>query len=84
MSKSSTSTDRRPSPRTDRGLALFDLDHTLIPIDSDVMWAEHLVKLGVVDAAAEAEADPMGDMVKTYPLILILVLKRQPLEKWKP
>ncbi|MFZ9764542.1 MAG: HAD family hydrolase, partial [Burkholderiaceae bacterium] len=51
MSKTSTSTDRRPSPRTDRGLALFDLDHTLIPIDSDVMWAEHLVKLGVVDSA---------------------------------
>ena len=51
MSKSSANTDQRPSPCTDRGLALFDLDHTLIPIDSDVMWAEHLVKLGVVDSA---------------------------------
>jgi HAD superfamily hydrolase (TIGR01490 family) len=47
----STHTGPKPTPRTDRALALFDLDHTLIPIDSDVMWAEHLVKLGVVDAA---------------------------------
>jgi HAD superfamily hydrolase (TIGR01490 family) len=30
-------------------LALFDLDHTLIPIDSDVAWAEELVRRGVVD-----------------------------------
>ncbi len=50
MPDSSTAA-QRPSKRTDQGLALFDLDHTLIPIDSDVMWAEHLVKLGVVDSA---------------------------------
>ncbi|MFM1880107.1 MAG: hypothetical protein RLZZ344_341 [Pseudomonadota bacterium] len=31
-------------------LALFDLDHTLLPIDSDVAWAEELVRRGVVDA----------------------------------
>ncbi|MFZ9313779.1 MAG: HAD family hydrolase [Burkholderiaceae bacterium] len=31
-------------------LALFDLDHTLLPLDSDVAWAEALVKRGVVDA----------------------------------
>lgn len=30
-------------------LALFDLDHTLLPIDSDVLWAQQLVELGVVD-----------------------------------
>lgn len=40
-----------PHQPTPRRLALFDLDHTLIPIDSDVMWAEHLVALGVVDTA---------------------------------
>jgi len=51
MPNSNTAAAQRPSKRTDRGLALFDLDHTLIPIDSDVMWAEHLVKLGVVDSA---------------------------------
>jgi HAD superfamily hydrolase (TIGR01490 family) len=36
-----------PPPST---LALFDLDHTLLPIDSDVAWAEELVRRGVVDA----------------------------------
>lgn len=30
-------------------LCLFDLDHTLIPIDSDHAWGEHMVKLGWVD-----------------------------------
>ena len=51
MPNSNPAAGQRPSKRTDRGLALFDLDHTLIPIDSDVMWAEHLVRLGVVDSA---------------------------------
>lgn len=32
-------------------LALFDLDHTLLPIDSDHEWGEFLVRAGVVDAA---------------------------------
>lgn len=36
---------------TTRQLALFDLDHTLMPIDSDVLWAEFLVELGVVDSS---------------------------------
>ena len=39
-------------------LALFDLDHTLLPIDSDHEWGRFLVKTGVVDAqyyAAENE-----------------------------
>lgn len=31
-------------------LTLFDLDHTLLPIDSDHEWGRFLVKLGVVDA----------------------------------
>lgn len=33
-------------------LALFDLDHTLIPLDSDHEWGEFLVRHGHVDAAA--------------------------------
>ena len=33
-------------------LALFDLDHTLIPIDSDHEWGEFLVRIGAVDGAA--------------------------------
>jgi HAD superfamily hydrolase (TIGR01490 family) len=31
-------------------LALFDLDHTLIPTDSDHEWGRFLVGLGIVDA----------------------------------
>ena len=31
-------------------LALFDLDHTLLPIDSDHEWGRFLVKIGVVNA----------------------------------
>jgi phosphoserine phosphatase len=32
-------------------LALFDLDHTLLPIDSDHEWGRFLVKVGAVDGA---------------------------------
>jgi HAD superfamily hydrolase (TIGR01490 family) len=31
-------------------LALFDLDHTLIPLDSDYEWGQFLVRTGAVDA----------------------------------
>jgi HAD superfamily hydrolase (TIGR01490 family) len=31
-------------------LALFDLDHTLLPIDSDFEWGDFLAKKGIVDA----------------------------------
>jgi len=33
-------------------LALFDLDHTLLPIDSDFEWGQFLVRSKVVDAQA--------------------------------
>ena len=33
-------------------LALFDLDHTLIPIDSDYEWGEFTIALGWCDAGA--------------------------------
>lgn len=36
--------------KTARNLALFDLDHTLIPTDSDHEWGRFMVKLGIVDA----------------------------------
>lgn len=38
------------APRGD-GLALFDLDHTLLPIDSDYEWGRFLVRIGVLDSA---------------------------------
>lgn len=33
-----------------RNIALFDLDHTLIPIDSDYEWGQFLCRIGAVDA----------------------------------
>lgn len=32
-----------------RNIALFDLDHTLIPIDSDYEWGQFLTRIGAVD-----------------------------------
>jgi HAD superfamily hydrolase (TIGR01490 family) len=34
-----------------KNLALFDLDHTLLPIDSDYEWGQFLARIGAVDAA---------------------------------
>lgn len=36
-------------------LALFDLDHTLLPIDSDHSWGNFTIQLGWVDAQAFAQ-----------------------------
>lgn len=36
----------------DTGLALFDLDHTLLPIDSDHAWGDFMVRLGWVEPVA--------------------------------
>lgn len=38
-------------------LALFDLDHTLLPIDSDHEWGEFLVRTGAVDPVAFKRAN---------------------------
>jgi HAD superfamily hydrolase (TIGR01490 family) len=38
-------------------LALFDLDHTLLPFDSDYEWGQFLVRLGVVDGEHYANAN---------------------------
>jgi HAD superfamily hydrolase (TIGR01490 family) len=35
-------------------LALFDLDHTLLPLDSDYEWGQFLVRIGAVDGGAFA------------------------------
>lgn len=36
-------------------LALFDLDHTILPLDSDYEWGQFLVRIGAVDAGAFAK-----------------------------
>lgn len=38
-------------------LALFDLDHTLLPLDSDHAWGQHTVRLGWRDPAIFAQAN---------------------------
>ena len=38
-----------PGSRTTMRLALFDLDHTLLSADSDVLWCEFLVAEGRLD-----------------------------------
>ncbi|PSB91883.1 HAD family hydrolase [Candidatus Pandoraea novymonadis] len=38
-------------------LALFDLDHTLLPIDSDKEWGRFLVRIGAVDGPAYTKAN---------------------------
>ena len=39
---------------TSRRLALFDLDHTLLPLDSDYQWAVFMAKSGRAGDPAEA------------------------------
>ncbi|WP_019673934.1 HAD family hydrolase [Psychrobacter lutiphocae] len=36
---------------TQKTLALFDLDHTLLDVDSDYLWGEYIVNNGLVDEA---------------------------------
>jgi HAD superfamily hydrolase (TIGR01490 family) len=38
-----------------KNIALFDLDHTLIPLDSDYEWGQFLVRIGAVDPIAFAK-----------------------------
>lgn len=47
-----------------QNLTLFDLDHTLIPIDSDHEWGQFLVRVGAVDAASFTQRN--DDFFKQY------------------
>ena len=38
-----------------RNLAIFDLDHTLLPVDSDYEWGQFLCRIGAVDAEQFAQ-----------------------------
>lgn len=46
--------DGGPVKANSRALALFDLDHTLIPFDSGMAWTQFLVARGVLSPEAEA------------------------------
>ena len=41
-------------------LALFDLDHTLLPIDSDFSWAEFLAAQGLAGDPSQAQAQNLS------------------------
>ncbi|MCD6027794.1 MAG: phosphoserine phosphatase [Solimicrobium sp.] len=43
------------SPFTPARIAIFDLDHTLIPIDSDYEWGQFLCRIGAVDKVSFEE-----------------------------
>jgi HAD superfamily hydrolase (TIGR01490 family) len=42
----------RPSDKIEMNLCLFDLDDTLLPLDSDHAWGEFVIRLGWVEEAA--------------------------------
>ena len=50
MTSRETATQQQGSGTARPSLALFDLDHTLIPIDSDFEWGEFTIGLGWCDA----------------------------------
>jgi HAD superfamily hydrolase (TIGR01490 family) len=41
-------------------LALFDLDHTLLSADSDVLWCEYLIDQGLLDAGLRERSAEMA------------------------
>jgi HAD superfamily hydrolase (TIGR01490 family) len=45
-------------------IALFDLDHTLLPLDSDYEWGQFLVRIGAVDGEAFAKRN--GEFYAQY------------------
>ncbi len=59
-------------------LALFDLDNTLLPIDSDYTWCEHLIEVGAIEAANyEKQNQYFYDQYKAGTLDIYAFLKQQ-------
>lgn len=57
MPTSSQDRQQHYNQHADTALALFDLDHTILDIDSDHTWGEFLVKKGLVDEAGYRTAN---------------------------
>ncbi len=53
----------RTAPTAAR-LALFDLDHTLLPIDSDYEWARFLARVGAIDGPTHQQRNE--DFLRQY------------------
>ncbi|MGB7180557.1 MAG: HAD family hydrolase [Burkholderiaceae bacterium] len=59
-------------------LALFDLDNTLIPVDSDHTWSEFLASIGVIDGEAHNRRnDDFYEQYKAGVLVIEEFLKFQ-------
>ena len=73
-------------------LALFDLDHTLLDGDSDVLWCDFLIARGVLDAesfgsrSAQMERDYLAGSVGTQEFCAFYVstLTARPRAAWEP
>jgi HAD superfamily hydrolase (TIGR01490 family) len=73
-------------------LALFDLDHTLLDGDSDVLWCEFLMEQGVLDRASfeprnrQMEADYQAGTVGTHEFCAFYVatLAGRSAGQWQP
>ncbi|MEP6875640.1 MAG: HAD family hydrolase [Burkholderiales bacterium] len=82
----------RPSARPAGRLALFDLDHTLLTGDSDVLWCEFLMDHGVLDRAGfEPRNDDMarryGDgsvSAQDFCEFYVATLAGRTLAEWRP
>ncbi len=57
-------TAARPNNTAAQTLTLFDLDHTLLGGDSDVLWCEFLIQRGVLDGAEFAPRN--AEMERAY------------------
>jgi HAD superfamily hydrolase (TIGR01490 family) len=70
-------------------LAIFDLDHTLLPFDSDKSWNQFLIDAGVVDASYYQECndqfyqDYLNESldIRAYQRFATEVLRTHPLEQ---
>src|SRR5690606_21641517 len=68
----------RPAPAPGARLALFDLDYTLLPIDSDYEWARFLIRPGGVGGAGyDRRNDECSGASRAGALVLLACLACQ-------
>ena len=55
-----------PAQRVKPQLTLFDLDHTLLSGDSDVLWCDFLMDKGLLDRSVVAAQGDSFELVSAY------------------
>ena len=73
-------------------LTLFDLDHTLLSGDSDVLWCDYLIARGLLDAATfsvrnveiEARYQQGSVTVEEFSSFYVGTLAGRSPEQWEP